>query len=98
MKKLIVLLLVFTSITTWSQKTLPEDVTASIKKRIEYGYSPSYAVGIIDKDGVRYYNFGTKTLGGASVDEHSIYEIGSISKTFTAILLAQKVLEGKTDV
>lgn len=95
MKKLITLFLIFISITTWSQKALPEDVTASIKKRIEYGHSPSYAIGIIDKDGVRYYNFGNKTLGGAPVDEHSIYEIGSISKTFTAILLAQKVLEGK---
>ncbi len=44
---------------------------------------------------MRYYNFGTKTLGGAAVDEHSIYEIGSISKVFTAILLAQKVVDGK---
>jgi D-alanyl-D-alanine-carboxypeptidase/D-alanyl-D-alanine-endopeptidase len=98
MKKLVGLLIIFCSITTWSQKALPEDVSASIKKRIEYGYSPSYAIGIIDKDGVRYYNFGTKALSGTSVDEHSIYEIGSISKTFTAILLAQKVLEGKMNL
>jgi CubicO group peptidase (beta-lactamase class C family) len=95
MKKLIGLLLVFISISAWSQKVLPEDVQASLKKRIEYGKSPSYAIGIVDKDGVRYYNFGTKTIGGSSVDEHTIYEIGSISKTFTATLLAQKVLEGK---
>jgi D-alanyl-D-alanine-carboxypeptidase/D-alanyl-D-alanine-endopeptidase len=95
MKKLITLLFVFISITAWSQKALPEDVQVSIQKRLEYGKSPSYAIGIVDKDGVRYYNFGAKTIGGAPVDEHSIYEIGSISKVFTAILLAQKVLEGK---
>lgn len=74
---------------------LPENVEASIKKRLEYGNSPSYAIGIIDKNGARYYNFGTKTLGGAAVDEHSIYEIGSISKVFTGILLALQVVNGK---
>jgi len=53
------------------------------------------AIGIIDKNGARYYNFGTKTLNGAPVDEHTIYEIGSISKVFTGILLAQAVQDGK---
>ena len=79
----------------FSQNKLPNDITESIKKRIEYGYTPSIVVGIIDKDGPQYYTFGTKTIGGQSVNEHTIYEIGSISKTFTAILLAQMVQEGK---
>lgn len=74
---------------------LPDNVEASIKKRLEYGFSPSYAIGIIDKKGARYYNFGTKTINGAPVDEHTVYEIGSISKVFTAILLAQQVANGK---
>src|SRR5688572_8327662 len=95
MKKLSCLIFIFVSLSAWSQKALPEDVQSTINKRIEYGKSPSYAIGIVDKDGVRYYNFGTKTPGGALVDEHSIYEIGSITKVFTAILLAQNVLEGK---
>ncbi len=79
----------------FAQKKLPDDVLESIQKRIEYGHSPSYVVGIIDKDGPHYYAFGTKTIGGKPVNEHSIYEIGSISKTFTGILLAQMTLEGK---
>jgi D-alanyl-D-alanine-carboxypeptidase/D-alanyl-D-alanine-endopeptidase len=77
---------------------LPDNVEASIKKRLEYGFSPSYAIGIIDKKGARYYNFGTKTINGAPVDEHTVYEIGSISKVFTAILLAQQVANGKMKV
>ena len=82
-----------------AQQKLPDDVSASIQKRIEYGLAPSIVVGIIDKDGPQYYTFGNKTIGGQRVNEHSIYEIGSISKTFTANLLAQMVLEGilKTD-
>jgi D-alanyl-D-alanine-carboxypeptidase/D-alanyl-D-alanine-endopeptidase len=94
MKRLICLLVLVTVGYAWSQP-LPEDVLANIKKRIENGHTPSVAVGIIDKNGARYYNFGTKTLNGAPVDEHTIYEIGSISKVFTAILLAQAVQDGK---
>lgn len=74
---------------------LPADVEESIKKRLAYGESPSYAIGIIDKNGERYYNFGTKTINGTPVDEHTIYEIGSITKVFTATLLAQNVIDGK---
>ncbi len=93
MKRLFILLLIIPFYLT-AQK-LPDDVEVSIKKRLEYGHSPSYAIGIVDKDGAHYYNFGTKTINGSPVDEHSIYEIGSISKVFTAILLAQQVVNGK---
>ena len=89
------LLVVSISIVAAQKKQLPEDVVASILERIENGHSPSIVVGIIDKDGPQYYAFGTKTIGGEPVDEHSIYEIGSISKTFTATLLAQNILNGK---
>jgi CubicO group peptidase (beta-lactamase class C family) len=74
---------------------LPDDVDANIKKRIASEQSPSIVVGIIDKAGARYYNFGNMKMNGAVANEHSIYEIGSISKVFTAILLAQQVLDGK---
>lgn len=92
-------LVVLCTIPNFAQKALPADVIKNIEMRIANGYSPSIAIGIIDKDGPQYYLFGTKTAGGQPVDEHTIYEIGSISKTFTGILLAQAVLDGqiKTD-
>ncbi|HMQ63280.1 MAG TPA: serine hydrolase [Flavilitoribacter sp.] len=89
------LLLLSVSILAAQKKQLPDDVVASIRERIENGHSPGIVVGIIDKDGPQYYAFGAKTAGGEPVDEHSIYEIGSISKTFTATLLAQNILNGK---
>ncbi|MBK9107582.1 MAG: serine hydrolase [Saprospiraceae bacterium] len=82
----------------FAQQKLPTEIHESILKRIEYGQLPSIVVGIVDKNGSQYYSFGNKTKGGEPVNEHSIYEIGSISKTFTAILLAQMVLEGKLKV
>jgi CubicO group peptidase (beta-lactamase class C family) len=99
MKHLFLILFAFCTLSSFAQKALPTEVVTSINARINNGYSPSIAIGIIDKDGPQYYLFGTKTAGGQPVNEHTIYEIGSISKTFTGILLAQAVLDGqvKTD-
>ncbi|MEQ8811421.1 MAG: serine hydrolase domain-containing protein, partial [Imperialibacter sp.] len=74
---------------------LPPEVVATIEKRIQNGQMPSMALAVIDSSGVKYYNFGKTTLDGKPVDENTIYEIGSISKVFTAILLAQQVLGGE---
>lgn len=95
MKHLFTLLIALSTLSSFAQKALPPEVIKSIESRIANGYSPSIAIGIIDKDGPQYYLFGSKTAGGQPVNEHTIYEIGSISKTFTGILLAQAVLEGK---
>jgi D-alanyl-D-alanine-carboxypeptidase/D-alanyl-D-alanine-endopeptidase len=88
------------SITTHGQSDtiLPKEVVESIKKRIELGLNPSIVVGIIDKDGMHFFNFGKKSANGSAADEHTIYEIGSITKVFTAILLAQQEIDGKLKI
>ncbi len=54
------------------------------------------SVGVV-KDGKLYsYNFGTVNKNSKKpVNNNTIYEIGSISKVFTGILLANAVIEGK---
>ncbi len=54
------------------------------------------SIGVI-KDGIAYsYNFGEVKKGTNKLtNNNTIYEIGSVSKTFTGILLANAVLEGK---
>ncbi|MEI2696235.1 MAG: serine hydrolase [Saprospiraceae bacterium] len=98
MKYLFLILIASCSLLGIAQNTLPADIDKSIQDRITNGHSPSIVVGIIDKNGPQYYLYGTKTIGGEAVDEHSIYEIGSISKTFTGILLAQMVLNKKLNL
>ena len=73
---------------------LPDNVTQNIEKRFEYGLNGAIAIGIIDQNGIRYYNFGSRDSIGSNVNENSIFEIGSITKTFTASLLADQVLNG----
>lgn len=100
MKYSILLFILFLSLGSsgQSRSTLPDDVVKSIDKRIEQGFNTSIVVGVLDKDGSHYFNFGTKTNKGAAVNEHTIYEIGSVSKVFTAILLAQQASDGKLKV
>ena len=98
MKYLSFLLLFLFAQLSFAQKQLPKEVVSNIEQRIEYGLNPSIVVGLVNKKGPVYYNFGNKTIDGAAVDEHSIYEIGSISKVFTAILLADAVEKGLVNI
>ena len=77
---------------------LPANVVQSIQNRIDNGLTPSIVVGVIDNNGPRYYSFGKKSLSDSTVNEHTIYEIGSISKVFTGILLAHQREAGKVDI
>lgn len=74
---------------------LPTEVVETIEKRIEEGVTPSIALAIIDSTGIQYFNFGLTAAKGKKVNENTIYEIGSISKAFTGILLAQQVVDGE---
>lgn len=57
-----------------------------------YGLS----IGILNNQESHYYNYGeTKRSSKIIPSQHSIYEIGSITKTFCGILLAYAVCENK---
>jgi len=81
-------------------QTEPTDVQAIIDERIGADLAPAIAVGIVRKDGSREMFFaGTlHSDGDTAVDENTIFEIGSISKAFTGILLARMVEEGELDL
>ncbi len=81
-----------------SSEDLSPSVVQSIHRRVDKGINPSIVVGIIDIKGPRYYSFGKKSLTGSAADEHTIYEIGSISKVFTGILLARQDEAGKLHI
>lgn len=80
-----------------TESHITEEVKESIKERIDNGESVGMVVGFIDSRGKReYFSHGSMDLSGdRSLDENSIYEIGSITKVFTCIALADMVLEGE---
>lgn len=80
------------------REELPAKVVEEIEKRISKGYTPSISIALIDSTGISYFNFGKTEKGGKKVDENTIYEIGSISKVFTGIILAQEILDGNLTI
>lgn len=79
-----------------AQPVVPADVKENIRQRVDSGQHPGIVVGIIDGDKTEYYCYGVKSLAGKEpMDEHTVFEIGSISKTFTGLLLADQVIKKK---
>ena len=66
---------------------------------IRFAESSKFAgmsIGVVDNGRTSFYNYGEQFVGGKELPaKSSIYEIGSITKTFTGILLAQAVLDKK---
>jgi len=66
-----------------------------IKKQITSGKLPGISVGLVDKNGTRFFNYGEiEKNSGITPTEDTVFEIASISKTFTSILLAVLQKEG----
>lgn len=78
---------------------LPPSVAAVIEARIQAGHYPGVTVGVIDANGPRYYSFGRRDLRDPRLpDENTVYEIGSINKVFTGLLLADAVQRGEASL
>ena len=81
-----------------SQAPLPTDdeVRQILRQRIDGEQrGVGIAVGLIDgSETSRFVSYGAMMPGGAKVDEHTLFEIGSVTKVFTALLLALEVEKG----
>src|ERR1700675_2928602 len=73
---------------------LPERVEKAAQERIAAGTYQTLVFGVVDGDKSEVVVFGELDDGKAP-DGDTVYEIGSITKTFTATLLAQAVLSGR---
>ena len=81
------------------QEKILQHIEAYTQQVIQEWHIPGMALSIVKDDSVIYAKgFGEKALGkGAPVDEHTAFQIGSVSKSFTALLMAMLVDEGKVD-
>src|SRR5581483_215675 len=68
-------------------------IRAVIKNRVDSNRSAGIAVGIIDPDGhTRVFAYGNSGTN-RPIDANTVFEIGSITKTFTATTLADMVVK-----
>jgi D-alanyl-D-alanine-carboxypeptidase/D-alanyl-D-alanine-endopeptidase len=70
----------------------PDDqaLLALIKGRVEEGRATGIVLGVLDSDGTRrIVAYGDPGPGARPLGPESVFEIGSITKVFTGILLAE---------
>lgn len=73
---------------------LPERVEKAAQERVAAGTYPTLVFGVVDGDSSEVVAFGALD-DGKPPDGDTVYEIASVTKTFTATLLAQAVLSGR---
>lgn len=82
-----------------SAQLISDELKANISERVKKAEFPGISIAVFNAEGTAYYNKGKMEFGGsAEVSESTLYEIGSITKTFTAILLADQVQQGKMNL
>lgn len=66
-----------------------------LRERVQNGRSTGLIVGVITPTASRYVATAGSARQGKPIDEHTLFEIGSITKVFTGILLAEMANRGE---
>ncbi|MEL4456483.1 serine hydrolase [Lutimonas vermicola] len=68
-------------------QVITEELESEIKRRVELEINPSFSIGILLPDGTtEFYGYGYFDNNKKQPDSLTLYEIGSVTKTFTANL------------
>lgn len=66
-----------------------QTIEEKIKQRVDYGETPGIVVGIYENGAIQYHVFGVANLATKeAVTSKTLFEIGSITKTFTCSMAA----------
>ena len=72
----------------------PDEIMQALNERATQHRDTGIIAGIIDNGKVSIYKAGSSGTN-RPLDEHTIFEIGSVTKTFTATVLAKLALQHK---
>ncbi len=97
MKKLFLLLAIISCLGCVKKEINPTNIDEEIrllaKTHLTFGRMPGMAIGIINNGTQKNYFYGVKDLStGAAIDQFTLFQVASITKTFTAILQAELIV------
>lgn len=105
MKRLsVAALLLLVAVTTSAAETprafpSDQDIRAILADRIDAQHQGvGIVVGVIDASGRKVVSYGSFDKDGKAVDGDTVFEIGSITKIFTSLLLADAVARGEVSL
>lgn len=75
---------------------ISEEAKAILKKLMADKICPGVAIGVVSEEGTELYCIGNTAMsGGAEINGTTVFRLGSATKGFTGILLADQVLRRK---
>ena len=78
--------------TAMADGRLSDELKQAIDDRVSRGRIIGIALGVIDADGREYFAAGrVADLDSGKPDENTVFEIGSITKAFVGVLLADMI-------
>lgn len=98
MRNLVPLLAIIAVVPAAAQDRLSAEVEAAARTYLAQEKGTGLAIGIVRDGKPLFYDFGAGAKGGAPVTPETTFEIGSIAKTMSGLLLARAVIAGKLDL
>ncbi len=77
---------------------LSDIIKEVIRDNVDNGKHQSLFVGMIDENEMEYYYYGVTAPYEKPIDENTLFEIGSVTKVFTTLILADMVEKGEINL